>query len=729
MRKVWLLLLFILVALVMLSGVTEQLSVDRLKAGLEGLQALRANAPWSVALIYFLVYVLATAVSLPGAVVLTLAGGALFGLAYGTLIVSFASSIGALLAFLLSRYLFHDWVQSRFGDRLAVINEGIRKEGAFYLFTLRLVPLLPFFLINLLMGLTPMGAWRFYWVSQIGMLAGTLVYVNAGTQLAGLTGPADIVSPALILSFVLLGLFPWFAKAAVNSWRRRQHHRHIYGRWMTPKRFDRNLIVIGAGAAGLVSAYMGAALKARVTLIEANKMGGDCLHFGCVPSKTLIRSARLAHDIRHANRFGLNAGPVKVSFERVMARVRQVIAAIEPHDSVERYTSLGVEVLQGHASLVDPWTVEVVFADGSRRQLSGRHIILATGASPIVPPLPGLADSGYVTSETLWQALSSFTQPPERVVMLGGGPIGCELSQALARLGSRVTLVEKSLRLLDREDQEVSDLVQYSLSEDGVQVLTGHQAICCEIHDEQRCLTLTDSQGDKLSLAYDLLVVAIGRQPRLEGFGLEALGIKTGLTVHTNEYLETVYPHIFAAGDVVGPYQLTHVAAHQAWYAVINALFGSFYRFKADYRVIPVVTFVDPEVARVGLNEQAARQQGIAYEVTRYDLDDLDRAIIDGSTQGFVKVLTVPGKDRILGATIVGVRAAELLTEFVLAMRWNLGLNKILATIHSYPGMAEANKFTAGQWRRNHGSGLLLKILTRFNKLRRGEGWGSDPQA
>lgn len=718
-RALILLAAFIGVVLFFATGLNELLTLQGIQGCLGELTAWREQSPLAMALAFMGVYITATALSLPGASVLTLTAGALFGLVWGTLIVSFASSVGALLAFLASRYVLRDMVQGRFGARLQSLNDGIARDGAFYLFTLRLVPIFPFFLVNLLMGLTPLSAWRYYWVSQFGMLAGTAVYVNAGTQLAQMNGLSGILTPSFLLASALLGIFPLLAKKAISVYQRRR----VYAKWQRPKSFDRNLIVIGGGAAGLVTSYIGAAVKAKVTLVEAHKMGGDCLNYGCVPSKALIKSAKLAHQMRHAEHYGLGAGveaaPV-FSFRKVMQRVNDVVRAIEPHDSVERYTSLGVDVVQGRARIVDPWTVDIELNAGGTQRLTARSIVIATGARPFVPPLPGLDDVGYLTSDTLWEAFSELDEAPRRVVVLGGGPIGSELAQALARLGSQVSQVEMGAYILAREDTEVSDLARQSLESDGVRVLTGHKALRCERSPEGEKLLIVEHQGQTLSLPFDALICAVGRSARLTGYGLEELGIPTQRTVQTNEYLETLYPNIFAAGDVAGPYQFTHTAAHQAWYAAVNALFGDFKKFKADYRVIPWATFISPEVARVGLNELEARENGIPYEVTRYGMDDLDRAIADGAAHGFVKVLTVPGKDTILGVTIVGEHAGDLLAEFVLAMRWGLGLNKILSTIHTYPTLAESNKYVAGEWKRAHAPQGVLQWLERYHTWRRG---------
>jgi pyruvate/2-oxoglutarate dehydrogenase complex dihydrolipoamide dehydrogenase (E3) component/uncharacterized membrane protein YdjX (TVP38/TMEM64 family) len=720
------------------------LSFEQLKASQANFAQLHAEQPLTVAAVYFLTYVLATALSIPGAVVITLAGGAIFGLWQGLLIVSFASTVGATLAFLASRFLLRDWVEARFGQRLADIHLGVNREGGFYLFTLRLIPVVPFFLINLLMGLTRMKVWTYYWVSQLGMLAGTAVYVNAGTQLAQLDSVKGILSPALLGSFVLLGIFPLIARRIVAAVQKRK----VYARWadQRPQTFDRNLIVIGGGAGGLVSAYIAAAVKAKVTLIEAHKMGGDCLNYGCVPSKALIKSAKLAHQMRHASNYGLSDAAPSFSFKAVMQRVHDVIKAIEPHDSIERYTGLGVEVLQGYGKLVNPWTVEVALNDGTTQRLSARSIVIAAGARPFVPPLPGLDDVGYVTSDTLWDEFAKLDEVPQRLVVLGGGPIGCELAQSFARLGSHVTQVEMGARIMVREDAEVSELATAALEADGVQVLTGHKALRCELRpvtasaakqsmDRHASLAMTsggvattfekclivEHNGQEQVIPFDQLLCAVGRVARLQGYGLEDLGIPTHRTVETNEYLQTIYPNIYAAGDVAGPFQFTHTAAHQAWYAAVNALFGEWKLFKADYSVIPWATFIDPEVARVGLNEQEAKEKNIPYEVTKYGIDDLDRAIADSEAHGFVKVLTVPGKDKILGVTIVGAHAADLLAEYVLAMKHGLGLNKILGTIHTYPTMSEANKYAAGEWKRAHAPQRLLAWVKKYHAWKRGE--------
>ena len=713
-RLMLLALILVLIGAFFLAGGHRLLTLDTLRESLDTFHAWRDSRPLLLSGAFFLLYVAVTALSLPGAAVMTLAGGALFGLLWGVLLISFASTLGATLAFLASRYLLHDWVQNRFGARLKAINRGIEKDGAFYLFTLRLVPLFPFFLINLLMGLTPIRVGTFYWVSQVGMLAGTLVYVNAGTQLGQLQSLSGILSADLILSFALLGLFPFAARKGIGMVQRRR----VYADWTKPKSFDRNLIVIGAGAGGLVTSYIAAAVKAKVTLIEAGRMGGDCLNTGCVPSKTLIRSARLAQEMRTAERLGLEAAQPRFSFRQVMQRVQQVIASVEPHDSIERYTALGVEVIQGYAKLVDPWTVEIALDSGGSQRLSARSIVLATGAAPVVPALPGIEQVDYVTSDTLWEGFAELDEVPKRLLVLGGGPIGCELAQAFARLGSQVSLVQRRDRVLPKEDPEVSALAATALCSSGVDLLTGHTPVRCE-RDEQGQRLVVSHQGEERVVEFDWMIVASGRAARLTGYGLETLGIDTDRTIACNEFLETRYPHIYTVGDAAGPYQFTHVAAHQAWYAAVNALFGNLKRFAVDYRVIPRTTFLDPEIASVGLTEQEAIEQQVRYEVTRFDLDDLDRALTESATGGLIKVLTPPGSDRILGVTIVGEHAGDLLAEFVLAMKHGLGLNKILGTVHAYPTWAEGNKYAAGEWKKAHAPQRLLRWVERYHQWRR----------
>ena len=701
-----------LVAAYFVFDLGDYLTLEGIKAVAADLAAFQQDNALAVIAGFFLAYVLVTGASLPGAAIMTLAAGALFGVVEGTLIVSFASTIGATLAFLSSRYVLRDSIEARFGERLKAINAGLERDGPFYLFTLRMIPVFPFFAVNLVMGLTRIRTLTFMWVSQIGMLLGTIVYVNAGTQLAQIDSLSGIASPAVIGSFVLLGIVPWLAKAIIGMLKRRK----VYAGFTRPKTFDRNLVVIGAGSAGLVSSLIAATVKAKVTLVEAHEMGGDCLNTGCVPSKAIIKSAKVAATMRHADRYGLEAAAPTVPFKAVMARVLETIKTIEPHDSVERYTGLGVDVVKGYATIIDPWTVEIARNDGGTQKLTTRSIIIASGAAPVVPPIPGIEDSGYLTSETLWTAFGQLDEAPQRIAVLGGGPIGCELSQAFARLGSQVTQIERGERVLAREDDDVSDLARASLEEAGVRVLTGHAAV----RIEGRTL-FAESGGQEVAVPFDALIVAVGRKARLTGFGLEDIGVDTGKTVVTDEFLATRFPNIFAAGDVAGPYQFTHTASHQAWYAAVNALFGTFRKFKADYRVIPAVTFLDPEVARVGLNEREAAEQGIAVEVTRYDLDDLDRAIAESETRGFVKVLTpAGGKDTVLGATIVGAHAGELLAEYVLAMKHGIGLNKILGTIHAYPTMVEANKFAAGNWKKAHKPEGLLRWVERYHSWMRG---------
>lgn len=698
-----------LIASFFVLDLNQYLTLESLKSNQQDLaQYIEAN--WLIAFIgYLVIYAAATALSVPGAAILTLGAGALFGFGWGLLLASFASSIGATLAFLASRFLLRDWVKNTFSKKLESIDKGVEKDGAFYLLSLRLVPIFPFFIINLVMGVTSIKTWTYYWVSQLGMLIGTAVYVNAGTQLVEINQLSDIISTDLILSFVLLGIFPILAKFILSALQQRR----VYKGWKKPKKFDRNLVVIGAGSAGLVTAYIAAAIKSKVTLVERHKMGGDCLNTGCVPSKSILHASKLAHIHHTSQNAGVTYEAPKIDFKAVMNKVHSVIKSIEPHDSVERYESLGVNVSIGNATIVSPWQVDIQTENGVE-SLTTRNIVIATGARAFVPDIPGLKDIDYLTADNLWE----ITEQPKRMIVLGGGPIGCELSQAFGRLGTHVTQIERGDQVLSKEDPDAAKHLQTQLEKDGIDLRLNTSAMAVETTSEGNVLVV-EFEGKEERIPFDKILVAVGRQANLTGFGLEDLGIETDRTVITNDFLQTKYPNILAAGDVAGPYQFTHTASHQAWYAAVNALFRPFKTFKVDYSVIPWATFAEPEIATVGLNETSAKQQGIDFEVTRYDIGGLDRALADDHARGFVKVLTKPGKDKILGATIVGANAGELLAEFVLAMKHGLGLNKILGTIHIYPTMAEANKNVAGNWKKDHAPQKVLDFVERFHTWRR----------
>ena len=653
------------------------------------------------------VYIVSTALSLPGAVLLTLLGGALFGLLVGTILVSFASSIGATLAFLVSRLLLRDWVQNKFGSYLKSFNDGVQKDGGFYLFTLRLIPAVPFFVINLVMGLTPMKAITFYGVSQLGMLAGTIVFVNAGTQLAQLDSLSGILSPEIIFSFVLLGIFPFLARKLVGFYKGRR----VMSKFKKPKSFDYNMVVIGGGSAGLVTSYIGAATKGKVALIEKHKMGGDCLNTGCVPSKALIRSAKFMADVKKCQKLGFKSAHVDFNFADVMERIQRVIRTIEPHDSIERYTSLGVECHTGEAKIISPYEVSV-----NGKFLTTRNIVVGTGARPSIPPIDGIDNVEYFTSDTIWD----IREQPKNLLVLGGGPIGSELSQAFARLGSNVTQVERNKRLIPKEDPEVSQMVLESFQNDGINVLVGHTPKRFFKRDGKDFLEC-ENNGNSVEVEFDTLLIALGRKANTTGFGLEELGVELTpqKTIKVDEYMKTNIPNIYACGDVAGPYQFTHIAAHQAWYCAVNSMLNPFYGFKVDYSTVPWSTFTDPEVARSGLNEIEAKEQGIPYDVTTYGIDDLDRAIADEAAHGIVKVLTVPGKDKVIGVTIAGLHAGDIISEYVAAMKNGFGMNKILGTIHIYPTLAEANKYAAGNWKKNNITEKALAWGERINRWRR----------
>ena len=708
MKYLAIILILLLVVVYFTTGVGSYLSLDSLKQNRGTLAGLFLTHPIQLSFAFGLVYVVVTALSIPGATILTLAAGAIFGLYYGTLIASIASTIGATLSFFGTRYFFRNFVEQKFRNRLVAINQGLQKEGSFYLFTLRLVPIFPFFLVNLLMGLTNFSMWRFFFVSQIGMLPGTLVYVNAGTEISKIESLKGILSPSLLLSFSLLGIMPLISKWLIGYFRSRKHLR----KYKKPKGFEYNMVVIGGGSAGLVSAYIASAVNAKVALIEKHKMGGDCLNTGCVPSKALIRSAKILNYFKRAEEFGLGKQNAQIDFAKVMDRVQTVIKEIEPHDSIARYAELGVDCITGEAQILSPYEVQV-----NGKVLTTKNIVVATGAGPLVPSIPGLDQVQFLTSDNIW----NLCILPKRLIVLGGGPIGCELAQCFARFGSQVTIVEMSDRILAREDADASNVVSDTFRNESVDIRTSYKALKFEITDGEKYL-VCEASGKDERILFDEILLALGRRANVKGFGLEDLGIEVSQrgTIVADEYMRTTnFPNIFVCGDVTGPYQFTHTAAHQAWYVAVNALFSPFKKFKVDYKVIPWCTFTDPEVARVGLNELEAKEKGIDYEVSKYGIDDLDRAIVDSEAHGFVKVLTVPGSDKILGVTIVGSHAGDIIAEYVSAMKYGFGLNKILGTIHIYPTLAEANKYAAGVWKKAHAPQAALKFLRKFHEWRR----------
>ncbi len=703
-KLIILLVLALVVASYFYFGLNETLTFAYLKENQVHLQQMvRDHKPWSI-LIYIGIYVLATGLSLPGATILTLAGGALFGSIIGTFYVSIASTLGATLAMIMARLFLQEWVNKKFGKKIEAINRGVENEGAFYLLTLRLVPVVPFFLINLGMGLTKMRVFTYMWVSQLGMLPGTFVYVNAGSQLSSLKSASGILSPEVLGSFVLLGIFPLIAKKFLGYLKAKK----VYKGFKKPKKFEYDMIAIGGGAAGLVTAYISAAVKAKVALIEKDKMGGDCLNTGCVPSKAILKAAKHVYHAKHLDQFGVKVTGIDIDFSKVMKRVHEVIKAIEPHDSRERYTGLGVDCLEGHAKIVSPWEVEL-----NGKRLTTRSITIATGAAPFVPPIPGIDQVDILVSENLW----NITELPKDMVILGGGPIGLEMAQAFSRLGSKVTIVEIHHRLMSKEDADVANVIEKRLKEEGVTVLTSHKALRFSASNQ----LVVEHDSKELTITFEKILVAVGRKARVKGFGLEDLGVKLRAngTIETDEYLRTNFPNIFACGDVTGPYQLTHMASHQAWYCAVNGIFGFLKKFKVDYSVVPWATYTDPEVATVGHTEDSAKAAGQEYEVYKYQLDDLDRAIADGETDGFVKVLVSPGTDKVIGATIVGAEASVSILEFVQAMKQGFGLNKILGTIHPYPSLGEANKYLAGIWKNSTKPEKLLQYLKRFHQWRR----------
>lgn len=699
--KISLFLLFIVGAAILYqSGGKEYLNLSYLQEKLGTFREYHSDAPLKSSLIFFGIYVTVTALSFPGAAVLTLLAGALFGPLLGIIIVSFASTLGSFLAFLVSRFLLRDFIKLKFRKQFKAIDSNVEKDGAIYLATLRLVPVFPFFVVNLVMGLTAIKAWTFYWVSQVGMLPGTIVYVYAGKELSEITSLKGIMSPGVIGAFVLLGLLPLIGKFIANGVKRHK----VYKGFNKPKSFDYNMVAIGAGSAGLVTSYIGAAVKAKVALIEKGKMGGDCLNTGCVPSKAIIKSAKVVHMQKRAREFGLSNIKVDFEFSSVMERIQRVIRDIEPHDSVKRYQSLGVDCIQGEAKLISPWEIQV-----SGRTITSKNIVIATGAGPFIPKIPGIEEANFVTSENLWQ----IRELPKKFVVMGGGPIGSEMAQAFSRLGSEVTIIEAGERILSKEDPQVSSIMADVFSQEGIKILTSHKIKSFSVSGEKK-LVICEHDGQEVRIEYDLVLIGVGRKAHTKGLGLEELGVKLTEkgTIDVNEYLQSSFPNIYACGDVAGPYQLTHMAAHQAWYCAVNGLFPK--KFKVDYSAVPWCTYTDPEVATVGETEESAKQKELEFEVTEYDLSDLDRAIAEDEKKGVVRVITQKGKDRILGVTVVGAQASSMILEFVSAMKNKKGLNSILGTIHVYPSFGEANKYAAGNWKKDHVNEKALTLLSRY---------------
>jgi pyruvate/2-oxoglutarate dehydrogenase complex dihydrolipoamide dehydrogenase (E3) component len=473
-----------------------------------------------------------------------------------------------------------------------------------------------------------------------------------------------------------------------------------------------NVVVIGAGTAGLVTAAGTAGLGGRAALIEANKMGGDCLNFGCVPSKALISSANLIERIRRAPELGLAPMEPSFRFEDVFASMRARRAVIEPHDSRERFEGLGVDVFPGRAKFVSPDEVEI--DDGTK--LSARNFVIATGSRALVPPVPGLDSVPYFTNESLFDQMR---RKPESLLVLGGGPIGCELGQVMRRLGVEVKLVELLPRVLAKDDAEASELVRLSLEKDGVEVVTGTRATRFESRDG-RSSAILETNGVERRIEVEAVLVAAGRTPNVEGLGLEAAGVAyTARGVEVDRTLTTSRAHILACGDVASPYQFTHSADYQARIVIRNILLPWF-KAKVDYTWIPWVTYTDPEVAQAGLSEEEARKRGVAHDVFRNDWSDLDRAITESATTGFIKVITEKGRDRILGATVVGRHAGEVMHEVLVAARHGIGLGKLSATVHAYPTFSSSVGRVADSFQKTRLTPRVAGLFRWLYRYRRG---------
>ena len=709
MRRIIVFLLIIAAILFTVSWLDlhQLFTLSQLKQQQHTLQQLVAQNMFAASIIYFLCYVGMAGLAIPGALIMTLAGGALFGLLTGVLLVSFASSLGALIAFWAARFFLHDYIQSKYKDRLTVINDKIKQQGHWYLLFIRLVPAFPFFLVNVLMGLTPIRAGSYYLVSQIGMLPATIIYVNAGTELAKISSPQDILSWPLLISLTLLGLLPFITQGLVKLLTLKR----LYAKWRKPKQFDYHTIVIGAGAAGLVSAYTSATLQAKVALIEQSEMGGDCLNTGCVPSKSILRTAKFVADLSRHQEFGIDEAHYKLQFSNIMRRVHNTVATIAPKDSIQRYSTLGVDCFSAEASLISPWQVEL--NQPAKHTLTAKNIIVASGAQPAIPTITGLDEVDYYTSDSIW----NLTTLPQELLIIGAGPIACELGLAFARLGTKVTLVNRGERILANEDHHAAQLLHDKLTQAGLRILNNFFSDEFSHQHDMKCL-VGKHEGQSIRLNFTHLLLAVGRTANTAALAALDIDINQRGQIVTNQFMQTNYPNIYACGDVTSPLQYTHSASHQAWYAAFNALFRPLKQFKCALANIPRAIYTDPEIASLGITEQQAIEQGIKYQVTTLAMDDIDRAITDSATDGFVKVITADNSDKILGVCIVGEHASELIAEFVLAKTHNLGLNKILQTVHLYPTRSEINRLAAGKWRRSRFSAKSQQILHKIQLWR-----------
>lgn len=689
-KKVGLLVLIIICVIMFyhLDG-NQYLNFENLKSHHQELFTFYQQNPLRFTLIYFFLYVGLVALSFPGATVLSLAGGYIFGFIKGLLIINWASTIGASIAFLIARFFFKDYLQRKFHYTFQKINQGMDREGNQYLLTLRLIPVFPFFLINILMGLTNISLLRFFIVSLIGMLPGTAVYVWAGTSLQNINSVSDIFTAKLITIFFLVGLIPILQSRILIYLKQKKH----YSQFKTPKNYDYNLIVIGGGAAGLVNAYIATNLKAKVLLVEEDKMGGECLNYGCVPSKALISLSK-------TKKYS------KANFYDLKNEIAKIIESIAPHDSVDRYKEMGVECVKGKASLISPFEVQI---NGTK--YTGRKIIIATGAKPIYPNIKGLDVNKVFDYESIWK----IENLPEKLVIIGGGAIGCELALAFSNLGTKVTIIEQN-EVLGTEDRDVASLVMKGLIGNNIDICEKSDLLTIN-HD--KCSITFRNKNEVSEVPFDVLLIACGKIGNTDSISTTLnLDLDSKKFILVNEYLETLkYRNIYACGDVNGLKQLTNAAAHQAWYTSVNALFGNWKKFSIEHDYIPHAVFVEPEIARVGVNELEALRNNLEYDLYHFDSSDLDRNLIERKKLGIIKVLTIKNTDQILGVTIVGEAASEIIAEYVLAMKYKLGLNKVLATSHIYPSFSEQNKYVAGVWKKRSVPGVILKVLKKYHQL------------
>ncbi|MBA3536096.1 MAG: FAD-dependent oxidoreductase [Tatlockia sp.] len=637
------------------------------------------------ALLYMSCYTLAVAASVPGAVFLTLAGGFLFGVVFGTVFVIVSATLGATALFFAVRTSFGDWLAKSALSWLGRMREGFQQNAFSYLLMLRLVPLFPFWVVNIVPALLGVDAKTFIITTFFGILPGSIVYVMVGNGLSHVFEANQ--TPNLGIIFDIKVLLPLLALAALSFI-------PILYKRVNPKEQKKNpktnqikcdLSIIGAGAGGLSVAAVAAQLGLKVVLLESGKMGGDCLNYGCVPSKSLLAAGKIAYQLRHAAQFGISSKGLEIDFKKVMQQVHAVIKVLAKNDSVERFESLGVQVIKAVARFSG---VNTLVAQD--RVIEARRIVIATGSSPFKPPIPGLEDTPYLTNETIF----NLTEQPKHLIVIGGGPIGCELAQAFSMLGSKITLIE-GFNLLPKDDVDCVAILRAQLKAMGIIIHEQAKVLGVEPHAHGGIKVSINQAGEKLAIRGSHLLIATGRRANVENLDLEKAGIVySNKGIEVNSRLQTSNRRVYALGDVVGPYQFTHMATYQAGIVLRNIAFKI--PAKVDYRAIPWVTYTLPEIAHVGLlAEEALKHADIQF--TEWSFLENDRAQTEHSLEGKIKIIS-DKKGRVLGVTIVGAHAGELILPWVIAIREKRTLRSFTDAVSPYPTLSEISKRVAGEF-------------------------------